>query len=226
MTKRKILVLSALAVGLASFIYLDLGQHLSLEELRARQQVLASFVAENRILAIGAFFALYVAITALSIPGAAVMTLAAGAIFGLVTGSILVSFASSIGASLAFLLSRFLLRDYVEKKFSGTLEKINAGIQKEGGYYLFTLRLVPVFPFFAINLVMGLTRLRAWTFYWVSQVGMLAGTLVYVNAGTQLGQIASTEDILSPQLIGSFVLLGVFPLLAKKTLDLIRRARK
>ncbi len=225
MNKKKVLLLAFLAAGLTSFLYLDLGQYLSLEAFREHQQTLTSFVVENRALSLATFFLLYVAITALSIPGAAVMTLAAGAIFGLVTGSILVSFASSIGATLAFLLSRFLLREYVEKKFSGTLEKINAGVEKEGGYYLFSLRLVPLFPFFAINLVMGLTRLRASTFYWVSQLGMLAGTVVYVNAGTQLGRIESTDDILSPRLIGSFLLLGLFPLIAKKSLEFVRRAR-
>jgi uncharacterized membrane protein YdjX (TVP38/TMEM64 family) len=177
------------------------------------------------VFAIGGFFALYVLITALSIPGAAIMTLAAGAVFGLLMGTVIVSFASSLGATLAFLISRFLLRDYVERKFGPTAERLNRGVQTEGAYYLFTLRLVPLFPFFAINLAMGLTRLPTLTFYWVSQLGMLAGTVVYVNAGTQLGQIEATADILSPGLIGSFVLLGLFPLLAKKSVEFVRRVR-
>ncbi len=225
MDKKKLLVIGIVALVVGLFFWFDLGRFLSLESLRASQQDIAGFVAANQWLAIGGFFTLYVLITALSIPGAAIMTLAAGAVFGLVTGTILVSFASSVGATLAFLLSRFLLRDYVEQKFAGTSEKINSGIENEGAYYLFTLRLVPLFPFFVINVVMGVTRLKTVTFYWVSQLGMLAGTVVYVNAGTQLAQLESTSDILSPGLIGSFVLLGVFPLLAKKSVELIRRVR-
>ena len=225
MDKKKLLVIGIVALVVGLFFWFDLGRFLSLESLRASQQDIAGFVAANQWLAIGGFFTLYVLITALSIPGAAIMTLAAGAVFGLVTGTILVSFASSLGATLAFLLSRFLLRDYVEQKFAGTSEKINSGIENEGAYYLFTLRLVPLFHFFVINVVMGVTRLKTVTFYWVSQLGMLAGTVVYVNAGTQLAQLESTSDILSPGLIGSFVLLGVFPLLAKKSVELIRRVR-
>lgn len=225
MDKKKLIVIGLLALVVGLFFWFDLDRFLSLESLRASQQDIAAFVAANQWLAVGGFFVLYVLITALSIPGAAVMTLAAGAIFGLVTGTILVSFASSLGATLAFLLSRFLLRDYVEQKFAGAAQKLNQGIENEGAYYLFTLRLVPLFPFFVINLAMGLTRLKALTFYWVSQLGMLAGTIVYVNAGTQLGQLKSTADILSPGLIGSFVLLGLFPLLAKKSVELLRRVR-
>lgn len=225
MDKKKLLAIGLVALVIGLFFWFDLGRFLSLESLRASQQDIAGFVADNKLLAIGGFFALYVLVTALSIPGAAIMTLAAGAVFGLVTGTILVSFASSLGATLAFLLSRFLLRDYVEQKFAGTSEKINSGIENEGAYYLFTLRLVPLFPFFVVNVVMGVTRLKALTFYWVSQIGMLAGTVVYVNAGTQLGRLEDTADILSPGLIGSFVLLGLFPLLAKKSVELIRRVR-
>jgi uncharacterized membrane protein YdjX (TVP38/TMEM64 family) len=223
--KKRLLVITVIAVAVTLFLWFDLGRFLSLEVLRARHQEIAVFVADNQLLAVGGFFLLYVLITGLSIPGAAVMTLAAGAVFGLVTGTILVSFASSLGATLAFLLSRFLLRDYVERKFDRAAAKINRGVENEGAYYLFTLRLVPIFPFFVINLAMGLTRLKTVTFYWVSQLGMLAGTLVYVNAGTQLGQIETTADILSPTLIASFVLLGVFPLLAKKSVEFIRRVR-
>jgi uncharacterized membrane protein YdjX (TVP38/TMEM64 family) len=225
MDKKKILLVAAIAAVIGLFFWLDLGRFLSLEALQAGQQELGAFVSENFLLALGGFFVIYVAVTALSIPGAAVMTLAAGAVFGLLAGTLLVSFASSLGATLAFLLSRFLLQDYVESKFGPTAEKINKGVDTEGGYYLFTLRLVPIFPFFVINLAMGLTRMKTMTFYWVSQLGMLAGTLVYVNAGTQLARIESTGDILSPALIGSFVLLGIFPLLAKKSLELLRRVR-
>lgn len=226
MNKKKILIflLAATLVGL--YFWLDLGQFFSLQALQAGQQNLNAFVGDNFALAVSGFFVIYVAVTALSIPGAAIMTLAAGAVFGLVVGTLLVSFASSIGATLAFLLSRFLLRDYVESRFGSTAGKINQGVEAEGGYYLFTLRLVPLFPFFVINLAMGLTRMKTLTFYWVSQLGMLAGTVVFVNAGTQLARIENTGDILSPMLIGSFVLLGIFPLLAKKALELFRRVRK
>jgi pyruvate/2-oxoglutarate dehydrogenase complex dihydrolipoamide dehydrogenase (E3) component/uncharacterized membrane protein YdjX (TVP38/TMEM64 family) len=165
------------------------------------------------------FFAAYVVATALSLPGAAIMTLVAGAIFGVVTGTIVVSFASSIGATLAFLAARLVLRDSIESKFGDKLKAINAGVDREGGLYLFTLRLVPVFPFFVINLVMGLTSMKTWTFYWVSQIGMFLGTIVYVNAGTELGKIDSLKGILSPGLLGAFVLLGIFPIIAKKIVD-------
>ena len=174
---------------------------------------------------IGVFFAVYVAVTALSFPGAAIMTLAAGAIFGLLAGTVIVSFASSIGATLAFLAARFVLRDSVQARFGARLAEIDKGVQKEGAFYLFTLRLVPLVPFFVINLLMGLTKMKTTTFYWVSQLGMLAGTVVYVNAGTQLAKIDSLRGIVSPGLIGSFVLLGVFPLIAKKILDAIRARR-
>ncbi|HVO71122.1 MAG TPA: FAD-dependent oxidoreductase, partial [Aggregatilineaceae bacterium] len=169
--------------------------------------------------------ALYVAVTGLSLPGAAIMTLAAGAVFGLLWGTLIVSFASSIGATLAFLASRFLFRDVVQSRFGERLRAINAGVQREGAFYLFTLRLVPVFPFFVINLVMGLTPIKTRTFYWVSQAGMLLGTLVYVNAGTELARIHSVKEILSPSLLISFALLGIFPLIAKRIVDWLK-ARK
>ncbi len=222
----RLILAAMIAVAIGGFFWLDLGRYLSLDTLRTQHAALQAFVVANELVAAAGFFLLYVAVTALSIPGAAVMTLAAGAVFGLFEGTLLVSFASSIGATLAFLLARFLLRDWVERRFAWATEKINAGVRREGGYYLFSLRLVPLFPFFVINLVMGLTRLRTWTFYWVSQAGMLPGTLVYVNAGTQLGRIEQPGDILSPALIASFVLLGLFPLLAKKSLEIIRNVRK
>ena len=173
-------------------------------------------------MAVAIYALIYIAVTGLSLPGAAILTLAGGAVFGLLWGTVIVSFASTIGATLAFLAARFLFRDAVKSRFGDRLQAIDAGVAKEGALYLFTLRLVPVFPFFVINLAMGLTNLKTQTFYWVSQVGMLAGTLVYVNAGTQLGQLESLSGILSPGLIGSFVLLGIFPLIANKIVEAIK----
>ena len=211
-----VLVLAALA---AAFFALDLGQYLNLATLKSRQAELETWRAGQPLVAGLLFFAAYVAVTALSLPGAAAMTLAAGAIFGLGWGLLIVSFASSIGATLAFLASRWLLGDWVQERFGDRLAALNAGITREGGFYLFTLRLVPVVPFFVINLAMGLTPIRPLTFYWVSQLGMLAGTLVYINAGTQLARIESLSGIISPGLLGSLVLLGIFPLVARKIVD-------
>ncbi|WP_291991741.1 bifunctional TVP38/TMEM64 family protein/FAD-dependent oxidoreductase [Candidatus Accumulibacter sp. ACC003] len=225
MNTRRLLVLAALAGLLLAFFALDLGRFLSLDYFKAQQEAIEAWRAAQPLKVALLFFIAYVVVTGLSLPGAAVMTLVGGAAFGLFWGLLLVSFASSIGATLAFLASRFLLRDWVQKRFGERLRAINAGVDKEGGFYLFTLRLVPVFPFFVINLLMGLTPLRTRTFYWVSQLGMLAGTLVYVNAGTQLAKIDSLSGVLSPGLLGSFVLLGVFPLLAKKVVDALA-ARK
>jgi len=213
--KRALLML--LVTGLVvSFFAFDLNHYLTLEALKHSQSDFAELRAQSPRLVAGIFFVLYVLATALSLPGAVILTLAAGALFGLAVGMLLVSFASSIGATLAFLASRFVLRDAVQRRFGDRLKTINDGVARDGALYLFTLRLVPIFPFFLINLLMGLTTLRARTFYWVSQVGMLAGTLVFVNAGTQLAQLQSLSGILSPGLLFSFVLLGLFPLLAKK----------
>lgn len=217
-----LVVLVALA---ALFFGLDLGHFLSLANVKASQAELEAWRAAQPVLAALVFFAAYVAVTALSFPGAAVMTLVAGALFGLGWGTLIVSFASSIGATLAFLAARWLLGDWVQSRFGERLAAVNAGIAKDGGFYLFTLRLVPVLPFFLINLAMGVTTLRTWTFYWVSQLGMLAGTLVYVNAGTQLARIESLSGIVSPGVLGSLVLLGVFPLIARKLVELFQ-ARK
>ncbi len=220
---KKILVIIAIAVLVVVFFAFDLQRYLTLAELKARQEEFQQFYAANRLLTLGLYFALYVLVTALSLPGAAVMTLAGGALFGFLPALVVVSFASSIGATLAFLVSRFLLRDWVQNRFRDRLSAINRGVEKEGAFYLFTLRLVPIFPFFVINLVMGLTPMRTLTFYWVSQVGMLAGTAVYINAGTQLGQIESLSGILSPGLLLSFALLGIFPLLARKGVDFMKK---
>jgi pyruvate/2-oxoglutarate dehydrogenase complex dihydrolipoamide dehydrogenase (E3) component/uncharacterized membrane protein YdjX (TVP38/TMEM64 family) len=225
LSTRKLAVVAAVAVLVTLYFALDLGRFFSLDALKAQQASIEAYRAANPWLAAAIFFAAYVAVTALSLPGAAIMTLAGGAVFGLLWGLVLVSFASSLGATLAFLASRFLLRDWVKARFGPRLAAIDRGVEKDGGFYLFTLRLVPAFPFFMINLVMGLTPMRAWTFYWVSQVGMLAGTVVYVNAGTQLAGIDSLRGILSPALIGSFALLGIFPLIAKKIVDGVK-ARK
>jgi len=222
--KRALLV--TLILGLViSFFAFDLQRFLTLEVLKQSQHDFAALNAQSPLQVAGVFFALYVVVTALSLPGAVIMTLAAGALFGLLEGLLLVSFASSIGATLAFLVSRFVLRDSVQQRFGDRLNAINAGMEKDGALYLFTLRLIPVFPFFLINLLMGLTPMRTGTFYWVSQAGMLAGTLVYVNAGTQLGQLQSLSGILSPALLFSFVLLGIFPLIARKFIAWIQARR-
>jgi len=222
---KKIVLLGVIAAAIFSFFYFDLNSYLTLEGMKGSLDTFKSQIADNPVLSIGVFFAIYVAVTALSLPGAAILTLAAGALFGLVQGLVIVSFASSVGATLAFLVSRFILRDTVRNKFKEKLKKIDEGVEKQGAFYLFTLRLVPVFPFFLINLLMGLTSLKTWTFYWVSQIGMLAGTSVYVNAGTQLAQIDSLSGIASPGLIFSFVLLGIFPWIAKGIVALVSRRR-
>ena len=220
--KSKIALLAVIAAVVGAFFYFDLGAYLTLEGFKSRQAALSATVDSNPWQAALIFFAVYVAVAATSFPGAAILTLVGGAIFGFWTGLLLVSFASSVGATLAFLSARFLLRDFVQGKFGDRLKPINEGVDKDGAFYLFALRLVPLFPFFVVNLLMGLTTLRTWPFYWVSQLGMLAGTAVYVNAGTQLAQLDSLKGILSPAILGSFVLLGVFPILAKKVLDWLK----
>ncbi|HSW83585.1 MAG TPA: FAD-dependent oxidoreductase [Usitatibacter sp.] len=220
MSKGKLAVLAVIAALIAAFFLLDLRQYLSIEFFQARRADIESYVQANPVQAIGAYFLIYVAVTGLSLPGAAILTLVGGAIFGLVEGVVIVSFASTIGATLAFLASRYVLRDWVQGKFGDKLKPINDGVAREGAFYLFALRLVPAFPFFVINLVMGLTPIKTLTFYWVSQLGMFAGTIVYVYAGTQLGQFR-----ISAGLIGAFILLGIFPLVAKKALDALK-ARK
>ncbi|WP_027181427.1 TVP38/TMEM64 family protein [Oleidesulfovibrio alaskensis] len=209
----------ALAVLLAVFWYFDLGRFFTLEYVKASQDSFTALYRQHGVLVVAGYMALYIAVTALSLPGATVMTLAGAALFGFWVTLAAVSFASTIGATLACLASRFVLRGWVQRRLGGRLEKINAGIREDGAFYLFSLRLVPVFPFFLINLAMGLTPLPIRTFYWVSQLGMLPGTIVYVNAGKELGAIESLSGILSPSLILSFALLGLFPLAARKVLE-------
>ena len=222
---KKIAVIVVIAVAIAGWFHFGLGSYLQFDTLQQRVGDLRVWYADNPALAGLLYFALYVVVTALSVPGAAVMTLAGGALFGFWYALLLVSFASSIGATLAFLVSRLLLRDWVQGKFGRQLRSFNAGFEKDGAFYLFSLRLVPIFPFFVINLLMGLLPIGAWRFYWVSQLGMLPGTAVYVNAGTRLGELESTAGIMSPGLLLSFVLLAVFPLLAKWLLGQIQARR-
>ncbi|WP_415895531.1 dihydrolipoyl dehydrogenase [Neptuniibacter sp. PT34_22] len=219
---KKLPLLLVILSAIAAFFIFDLAQYLNLDFIKSNQTSFEQYYAENPIKTVAIFFGLYVLVTGLSLPGAAIMTLIGGALFGLVTGLLIISFASTIGATLAFLCSRFLFRESIQNRFGKQLHSFNAGMEKEGAFYLFTLRLAPIFPFFMINLGMGLTPIKTWTFYWVSQVGMLAGTAVYVNAGTQLGQLESLSGILSPGILLSFTLLGLFPLIAKKVIDLLK----
>ncbi|MGE4304574.1 MAG: FAD-dependent oxidoreductase [Novosphingobium sp.] len=222
---KRIAVASLLVIGLAVWFLLDLGQYLTLDALKAQQAAVEGFYRANPLLILAAFFAIYVILTALSVPGAVIMTLGAGAVFGVTTGTIVVSFASSIGATLAFLASRYLFHDSVQSRFGARLRSVNEGVARDGAFYLFSLRLVPVFPFFAVNLLMGLTPIRTWTYYWVSQVGMFLGTIVYVNAGTQLARIEALSDIASPGLLASFSALGALPWIGKWIMATIRRRR-
>jgi uncharacterized membrane protein YdjX (TVP38/TMEM64 family) len=219
---KKIAVITAVVALAVIFKILGLGQYFTLSYVKASQGKLAALYADHRLMVIAAYMLIYILVTSLSLPGAAIMTLAGGALFGLLIGTIVVSFASTIGATLACFVSRFVLRDWVQERFGDKLKVVNEGIAKEGSFYLFTLRLIPIFPFWLINLVMGLTKMSLRTFYWVSQVGMLAGTVVYVNAGKELAKINSISGILSPGLILSFVLLGLFPIATKKLLSLYK----
>jgi uncharacterized membrane protein YdjX (TVP38/TMEM64 family) len=226
MKSSKVLLLSVIVILIAIFFIFDLQRYLTLDALKSQRVAIESYRSAHSGMAIILYFLIYVAVTGLSLPGATVLTLAGGAVFGLFWGTLVVSFASSIGATLAFLAARFLFRDAVKSRFATHLQAIDEGVNRDGGFYLFGLRLVPLFPFFMINLAMGLTAIKTSTFYWVSQVGMLAGTLVYVNAGTQLAKIESLSGILSPALVGSFALLGIFPFLAKKIVAIINVANE
>jgi len=226
MLKRtRIVLFLALASLVAVFFMLGLDRYLSLEFLKSSQQSFQAYYQSYPVRTMAAYFVFYILLVALSVPGSAVLTLAGGALFGLAMGVLLVSFASTLGALLAFLISRYLLRDWVRNRFGKKLEAVDLGMARDGVFYLFMLRLLPIFPFFAINLLMGLTKIRARTYYWVSQIGMLAGTIVYVNAGTQLAQIDSLRDILSADVIASFALLGLFPLAANKFAQVLRARR-
>lgn len=225
MSKSRLYLLIIFALLTGAFFFFDLQQHLTLDNLKFQQETMISYRNNHPMLATSVYALIYIAVTSLSLPGATILTLAGGAVFGLLWGTLIVSFASSIGATLAFLAARFLFRDAVSTRFGHLLNEIDTGIERDGAFYLFSLRLVPLIPFFVINLIMGLTSLKTPTFYWVSQAGMLAGTLVYVNAGTQLAKINSVSGILSPALVGSFVLLGVFPFIAKKFVEYLPRTR-
>jgi len=218
-------VAALIVLAIAMWFALDLGQYLTLDALKSQRSAMEAAYHADPLLVMGIFLLIYVALTALSVPGAVILTLAAGAIFGVATGTIIVSFASAIGATLAFLASRYLFHDAVQSRFAARLKPVNEGMARDGAFYLFSLRLVPVFPFFAVNLLMGLTPIRTWTYYWVSQTGMLLGTVVYVNAGTRLAQIEALRDIASPGLIASFAALGLLPWLGKWGMALIKRRR-
>ena len=219
---KKITIIGIIALLIAGFFLFDLQQYFSLDFIKAKQEAFNVYYQENTFLTLLIFFVVYVAMAALSLPGAAIMTLLAGALFGLFVGLVIVSIASTLGATLAFLVSRYLFRDTLQARYADKLKLINEGVEKEGPMYLFAMRLVPLFPFFLVNILMGFTSIRTTTFAWVSQVGMLAGTAVFVYAGTQLAQIDSLSSILSPGLIMAFVLLGIFPMIAKKVMDKIR----
>lgn len=223
--KRLAIVISIILM-LTAVWYFDLTDYLTLEYIKMKQDAFRMLHHEHTYLVVGGFVILYILVTALSIPGAAIMTLAAGGLFGFWTALIAVSFASTIGATLACFVSRYILKDWVQNTFGSKIKKIDDGVKKEGAFYLFTVRLVPIFPFFAINLIMGITSLPLRTFFWVSQLGMLPGTAVFVNAGKQLATINDIADVLQPVHIISFALLGVFPLLAKFLLKFIRKIKE
>ncbi len=225
MSRNRLALLLFLVAAIVTFFWFDLGQYFSLDFLKASQSSFDAYYALHPWRTMAIYFGLYVVLTALSVPGATVVTLAGGALFGLVTGTLLASFASTLGATLAFLSSRYLLRDWVRARFGARLAAIDAGVARQGAFYLFMLRIVPAAPFFLVNLLMGLTSIRIWTYFWVSQVGMLAGTVVYINAGTQLGQLESLRGIISLPLLGSFVLLGVFPLISRQIMLWVKARR-
>ncbi len=223
---KRIVILLLLAAGVVLFFVFDLDRYFTLRFLKESREYFAGIYESRPVLVVGSYMAIYILVTALSLPGAAVMTLAGGYLFGFVAGTVIVSFASSIGATLACFAARFILGNWVQERFGNRLKTVNEGIDREGSFYLFTMRLIPVIPFFVINLVMGLTKMPLWKFYIVSQVGMLPGTMVYINAGKQLADIESLSGILSPELILSFVLLGIFPLAVRKIMQFVRKKMK
>jgi len=226
MSPKKILLVVVIAAALASFFIFDLGNYLSFETIKGQQREFNDFYLAHKWQTIGLFIVVYVVSVALSFPGAAVLTIVAGAIFGVWQGTVIVSLASTLGATLACLASRFIFRDYVQRRFASRLKRINESMEREGAFYLFTVRLVPYIPFFVINLVFGLTKIRIWTYVWVSWIGMLAGTIVFVNAGTQLSQLEKPGDILSADIIISFLLLGFFPLIARRMISFFKKGKQ
>jgi uncharacterized membrane protein YdjX (TVP38/TMEM64 family) len=212
-----------LNIKMMNWFLFDIQQYAKLDYIKAEQQNIFEYYKQNVFFIMVLFVFLYILVTALSLPVATVLTLLGGALFGFSTGLIIVSFASTIGATLAFMMARFLAQDYVQKNYENQLSKINKKFESEGAFYLFALRLVPVFPFFIINVVMALMPIKTWTFYWISQLGMLPGTIVYVYAGTQLTQIETFSDITSPSMLIVFALLGLFPLIAKNLVQLLRK---
>ncbi len=223
LVNRKILIFGVAVAAIAALLHFGVLDMLSLEGLKARKAEFDARYAAAPMVFLASYFLLYVAITAVSFPGAAILTLAGGALFGVVTGTIIVSFASTIGATLAFLGSRYLFRDWVMGRFGERLNSFDEGVARDGAFYLFSLRLIPAVPFFVINLLMGLTSIKTWTYFWVSQVGMLLGTIAYVNAGTQLAQVTSLKGIASPLLIGSFFALGLLPWAARWIVRAVKR---
>ena len=221
--KIKIGLLIVIVLAIIAFFFYDIQQYTTLDYIKAKQQNILEYYKQNFFFVLVLFIFLYVLVTTLSLPVATFLTLVGGALFGFSSGLIIVSFASTIGATLAFLMARFLAQNYVQKNFKNQLSKINKKFKSEGSFYLFALRLVPVVPFFIINVVMGLMTIKTWTFYWVSQLGMLPGTIVYVYAGTQLAQIETFSDITSPSMLIAFALLGLFPLIAKNFIQFIRK---
>ena len=221
-TTKKILLIAVVACMVVAFMAFGFDRYLTLSYVKESQAVFEMAYAEHPVAVIASYMAIYILVTSLSLPGAAVLTIAGGALFGLWVGTAVISFASTIGATIACSVSRFLLRDWVQGKFGDRISRVNEGMDREGSFYLFTLRLIPVFPFWMINVLMGLAKMPLWTFYWVSQAGMLPGTIVYVNAGKEIAQIDSPGGILSPGLIVSFMLLGIFPITAKKLISLYR----
>ncbi len=225
MNSKKVFLASLIVLTIAAFFYFDLQRYLTLEMLKAQQQQVQQLLQDYPLMTALVYFLLYIVATGLSLPGATILTLAGGMVFGLWWGTLLVSFASTLGATVAFLLVRYLFQDWVEERFGNRMQTINEGLEKDGAFYLLSLRLMPVFPFFMINLTMGVTEIPLWTYYWVSQLGMLPATIVYVNAGTQLAEIQSLSDILSPQLLVSLILVGLFPLIAKFLLNRLKQYR-
>jgi len=226
MKLKKIVILIVIAVLIVAVKVFHLDQYLTLSYLKESLDKFKALYENHRLMVIAGYFIIYVLTTSLSLPGASPLGIAGGALFGFWIATIVVSFASTIGATLACSVSRFFLRDWIQRKFNDKIAKVNEGIEKEGAFYLFTLRLIPLFPFWMINLAMGLTKMSLFKFYWVSQIGMLPGTMVFVNAGKELAKIESLKGILSPGLIISFALIGIFPIAVKKLVALYSSRRK